>query len=72
MSISMQWGPEHEEAFEYIKDNIASIAILAYFDPTKSVTIQCDISMEGLGAVLCQTTSQLQSPARDQHRTELQ
>ena len=69
--VDFQWGPEHEEAFEYIKDKIASIAILAYFDPTKSVTIQCDTSMEGLEAVLYQTTSQLQSPASDQHRTEL-
>ena len=70
--VDFQWGPEHEEAFEYIKDKIASIAILAYFDPTESVTIQCDTSMEGLEAVLYQTTSQLQSPASDQHRTELQ
>ena len=27
--------------FKPIKDIIASIAILAYFDPTKSVTLQC-------------------------------
>ena len=53
--VDFQWGPEHQEAFERIKDNIASIAILwSYFDPTKSVTIQCDASMEGLGAVLYQ------------------
>ena len=47
--VDFQSGPEHQEAFERIKDNIASIqepikgscsiAILAYFDPTKSVTI---------------------------------
>ena len=50
--FDFQWGPEHQEAFEHIKDNIASVAILAYFDPTKLVTIQCDTSMQGLGAVL--------------------
>ena len=39
--VDFQRAPEHQEAFKPIKDNIASIAILAYFDPNESVTIQC-------------------------------
>ena len=49
-----QWGPEQQTAFETIKESIASITVLAYFDSKKPVRIQCDASMEGLGAVLYQ------------------
>ncbi|XP_046857922.1 uncharacterized protein K02A2.6-like [Xenia sp. Carnegie-2017] len=52
--VDFQWGPEHQEAFERIKDNIANVGVLAYFDPTRPVTIQCDASTEGLGAILYQ------------------
>ena len=68
--VDFQWGPEHQEAFEHIKDNIASIAILAYFDPTKSVTIQCDASMEGLGAVLYQNNKPVTVASKTLTNTE--
>ena len=68
--VDFQWGPEHQEAFEHIKDNIASIAVLAYFDPTKSVTIQCDASMEGLGAVLYQDNKPVTVASKTLSNTE--
>ncbi|CAB3998294.1 Hypothetical predicted protein [Paramuricea clavata] len=45
---------QHEKAFKTVKDYLAKAPVLAYYDVTKEVTIQCDASETGLGAVLLQ------------------
>ena len=52
--VSFVWGPEQEEAFRKVKELITSAPILAYFDETKDLVIQCDSSKTGIGAVLMQ------------------
>ena len=46
------WLPQQEEAFIKIKELITQALVLRYFDIIKEVTIGCDSSDVGLGAVL--------------------
>ena len=48
------WGPEHQKAFDSVKESIATKATLAYFDSSKPVIIQTDASKRGVGATLLQ------------------
>ena len=50
-----QWNPEHQQAADKVKELIASLGSLQYFDGDKPVTIQVDSSMRGLGATLLQS-----------------
>ena len=48
------WQPEHTQAVEAIKKEIAQAPILKYYDPKKPTILQTDASVKGLGAVLLQ------------------
>ena len=48
------WGPEHQKAFNNVKEAITAASTLAYFDSSKPVTIQTDASNRGIGATLLQ------------------
>ena len=48
------WQPEHSQAVEAIKKEIAQAPILKYYDPKKPTVLQKDASVKGLGAVLLQ------------------
>ena len=52
--IAFVWGPEHDYAFQAVKQEISSMGVLRYFDPKADTTIQTDASQKGLGAVLLQ------------------
>ena len=48
------WGPEHNQAFDYIEKEIVQATIIRYFDPKKETVLQTDASIKGLGACLLQ------------------
>ena len=50
----MHWDPQHQEAFDKLKQMVANPPILQYYDVNKAVTLQTDASKCGLGAVLMQ------------------
>ena len=52
--ILFTWESSQEAAFEAIKKEITSAPVLAYFDQSKTSTIQSDASKKGLGRVLLQ------------------
>ena len=51
-----EWGPEYTEVFEKIKQAVANIAKLNYYDPIRATRVKCDASHSGLGASLEQQT----------------
>ena len=48
------WLPEHERAFQTVKQIFSAEPLLKMYDESKKVTIQCDASSKGLGACLPQ------------------
>ena len=51
---SQTWQSEQVAAFKKIKQLITAVHVLQFYDLTKEVTIQCDTSSSGLGAILIQ------------------
>ena len=52
--IACIWGPEHYDAFEQVKEEITSMGVLRYLDPSVETVIQTDASQKRLGVVLLQ------------------
>ena len=52
--VPFVWGPEHSGASDAITKEITIAPILKYYDPSKSLALQTDTSLKGLGAVLIQ------------------
>ena len=48
------WMPKHDAVIESIKQLVTSHPVLRYYDVKEEVTIQCDASDVGLGAVFFQ------------------
>ena len=59
-SVTFTWNETYQEVFENIKRLVAEDMLLAYYDRTKAVTIQCDYSKKGLGVALVQDGSPIQ------------
>ena len=49
-----QWTEEHNRAMSDVKTLVTTAPILAYYNPKRDVTIQCDASKTGLGAAILQ------------------
>ena len=52
--VEFRWGTQQEEAFQKIKEVLTASPVLGYYNVRKPVTITCDASKSGLGAVLLQ------------------
>ena len=52
--VKFEWTHIHQRAFEKIKKQITMAPILSFYQPEKELTIQCDASNTGLGAVMLQ------------------
>lgn len=50
--VPFEWTVECQECFENVKQRLQNSAMLARYDPSKSITIICDASPYGVGAVL--------------------
>ena len=50
--IPWEWGPEQERAFQESKNMLTAETFIAHFDPELPLTLACDASGYGLGAVL--------------------
>ena len=65
-----RWDIRHTEAFDRLKAMLTSAPVLQYFSPKKEVTIQCDASQAGLGAVLMQDGKVVEYASRTMTKTE--
>lgn len=52
--VEFIWDQPQTDAFEKMKQVITQTPVLAYFDPSKPVTLECDSSKYGAGAALLQ------------------
>ena len=65
------WRPEiHGAAFDKLKKLLMNAPVLAYFNATKPIVIQCDASQAGLGAVLLQDNKPVEFASRAMTKTE--
>lgn len=63
-SVTFQWLPVHDEAFQNLKDCVSNAPVLVPFDHTKPLVVQADASQFGLGAVLLQDNKLVSSASR--------
>ena len=61
---AFHWGSNEEAAFKQIKNLMCSEKVLAYYDGSKPIVIQCDASTKGLGATLLQDGQPVTSASR--------
>ncbi|BFZ25831.1 hypothetical protein BsWGS_28870 [Bradybaena similaris] len=50
--VAFNWGEKQSSAFKKVKAMLASTELLAHFNPELEVSLSCDASSVGLGAVL--------------------
>ena len=53
-NVEFQWLDQHSIAMNRIKKFLTEGPVLCYYDMSRPVTVQCDASQSGLGAVLLQ------------------
>ena len=51
-NIVFRWGEQHAQAFKKVKEMLLSADLLIHFNPDLEVTLSCEASGVGLGAVL--------------------
>ena len=51
-TVKWRWGRQENAAFQESKKLLSSAEVLVHYDPTKEVTLACDASPYGIGAVL--------------------
>ena len=49
-----QWQPEHDSAFEKVREPVTQAPLLKYYNPDEELTVQCDASDKRFGAALMQ------------------
>ena len=62
--------PQNTEAFKATKMGITSASIMKYYDPRMPLTLQTDISLEGLGAAFSEEINPIIVPARASSHTK--
>ena len=69
-NMDFPWGTAEQMAFNKVKELICEDQLLAFYDVTKPVVIQCDASGEGLGVTLLQEERPIISASRSLLRAE--
>ena len=52
--VPFNWGPEHQESFAMLNEELIRAPVLAYYNPQKETVLQTDTSTKGLGVCLLQ------------------
>ena len=68
--IQWVWSKDCEDSLKRIKRAISEAPILQYFDPQKTITLQVDSSLHGIGAVIMQEGKPVEYASRALTRAE--
>ena len=68
--VVWNWTPACDRAFETVQKLVTEAPVLAFYDPAEQLTIQCDASQSGLGAVLLQNDRPIAYSSRALNKTE--
>ena len=60
--LEFKWNEHCEQSFINLKKAFSDVITFAYFDFTKSFTVDCDASDYGIGGVLSQTINGVERP----------
>jgi hypothetical protein len=60
--ISWKWSNKEAQAFQKSKDLLLTADVLEHYDPNKTLTLSCDASSYGIGAVLSQNSGDVEHP----------
>ena len=66
------WPPQHETAFQEMRELVVRHPMLKHYDQQEEVTVQCDASECGLGAALPQNGQPVDFASRSLSQTERQ
>ena len=69
--VLFHWDKPQETAFQKLKDLCCEAPVLAYYDVSKEVTVQCDASKSAVGAVLLQEGRPVAYASRKLRKSEL-
>ncbi|UYV66844.1 K02A2.6-like [Cordylochernes scorpioides] len=53
-NVVWHWGPKQDGEFDHIKECVRNALLLAHFDKSKMLILQCDASKDAMGSVLLQ------------------
>ena len=56
--VPFEWGTAQQDAFQALKDMLASAPVLAHYDPTRETILQTDASHFGWGFVISQINAE--------------
>ena len=62
--VEWHWDHTHQNALNQVKQLITRESVLRYFDKAEEVTLQCDASDSGLGAVIMQESQPVDFSSR--------
>ena len=62
--VEFIWDEHHSKAFETVKEAVASITTLQYYDVNKPVTITADSSKDGIGCAILQENKPIHYASR--------
>ena len=68
--VQFTWEHEQERAFVEIKNALTSEKTLGYFNPNEAITLECDSSQSGLGAVVTQNEKPIAYASRSLREVE--
>ena len=68
--VQFTWEHEQKRAFVEIKNALTSEKTLGYFNPNEAITLECDSSQSGLGAVVTQNEKPIAYASRSLSEAE--
>ena len=70
VAVPFEWSEDHEVIYLHLKQLVSKSTSLAYYDPSKDLTLEVDGSMKGLGAALIQNGRAIAFASKTLNKTQ--